>query len=62
MRMNVHAHPIYDWLEFTNTHTHFTITSDVYEVFVNQEKSFREGLFTRKSLSYLLADLRMFHE
>jgi len=43
-----------------NTHIHFTIIFDV--VFVNQEKSFREGLFTRKSLSYLLVYLRMFHE
>jgi len=48
-----------DWNLLTHT---FTITSDVYEVFVNQEKSFREGLFRRKSLSYLLVYLRMFHE
>jgi hypothetical protein len=58
----VHLSPIYNWLEFINTHTHFTITSEIYEVFVNQEKSFREGLFTRKSITYLLVYLRMFHE
>jgi len=42
----------------THTHTH-THTSDVYDAFVNQDKSFREGLFTRKSLSLVL---RMFHD
>jgi len=60
--MNVHVHPIYDRLEFINTHTWFTITSDIYEVFMNQEKSFQEVLFTHKSLSYLLVYLQMFHE
>jgi len=55
--MNVHVHPIYDRLEFINTHTWFTITSDIYEVFMNQEKSFQEVLFTHKSLSYLLVYL-----
>jgi len=34
-------------------HTHFTITSDVYKVLVNQVKSFREGLFVYHSHFYL---------
>jgi len=36
------------------------MTSDVYDVFVNHEKSFREGLSTRKSLSYLHSHIYIF--